>query len=230
MLNGGYPNEHTMTASHQPFARWMIFGAVGLLLGVAGCGRNLSLAEDAYLTGLLGPTLDTSAIRVSSTGGIRAVTDAPPKLMVPRQALNCQVPADTRAVRPPTAIALFDTIWVSPVLHYENLMVDWPERIPLARAILLAHEATHVWQWQNRDITGYSPYAAMMENVRSRDPYSYELEPGKGFLEYGFEQQGRIVGDFVCETAADPHSERTAALRALLVPVFGPGASLTGRN
>ncbi|NKB26055.1 MAG: hypothetical protein GKR99_00160 [Rhodobacteraceae bacterium] len=101
---------------------------------------------------------------------------------------------------------------------------------PDTRAILMAHEATHVWQWQNRDITGYSPFAAVMENIRARDPYSYELEAGKPFLDYGFEQQARIVGDFVCHSAADPNSAKTKALGALLKPVFGPGATLAGRN
>jgi len=200
------------------------------ILTLVGCGRNLSEAETDYLGGLLGPGLAVERVRVSSTGSEIAQSDAPPRLIVPGSALSCDVPPDTRAVRPPTAVALFNTIWVSPVLHYDNLLIDWPERLPLARAILMAHEATHVWQWQNRDITGYSPFAAVMENIRMRDPYSYELEAGKPFLDYGFEQQARIVGDFVCHSAADPNSAKTKALGTLLKPVFGPGATLAGRN
>ena len=201
-----------------------------LLIAVSACGRDLSPLEDAYLRDLHGPTLDTSRMRLSSSGPQIPQRDAPPRLVVPRQALNCDVPPDTRAVRPPTAVALFNTIWVSPVLHYDDLMVDWPQRLPLARAILLAHEATHIWQWQNRAVTGYSPLAAAVENFKSRDPYSYTLEPGKAFLDYGFEQQARIVGDFVCHSTADPNSAKTRALSAILDPVFDTGGTPTGRN
>ena len=92
----------------------------------------------------------------------------------------------------------------------------------MGRAILLAHEATHVWQWQNRAVTGYSPLAAASENLQMRDPYVYELEPGKAFLDYGFEQQARMVGDYVCEVSRNPRSAKSRALMDVLAPVFGP--------
>lgn len=192
------------------------------LFVLAGCGRPLSEAEGAFVTGLLGPGLEAGRMRVASTGPELPETSAAPRRLVPLEQIYCEVPPETRVVRPPAAMVLFNTMWVTPVLNFDNLMVGWPEQIPLARAILLAHEATHVWQWQNRALTGYSPLAAASENIRMRDPYAYELEPGKGFLEFGYEQQARMVGDYVCEVTKNPRSAKARALMEVLAPVFGP--------
>lgn len=192
------------------------------LLVLTGCGRPLSEAEGAFVTGLLGPGLEVDRMRVASTGPALPDAAAAPRLFVPLDQITCEVPPETRVVRPPAAAVLFNTMWITPPLNFANLMVGWPDQIPLARAILLAHEATHVWQWQNRAMTGYSPLAAASENIRMRDPYAYELETGKGFLDYGYEQQARMVGDYVCEVIKNPRSAKSRALMEILAPVFGP--------
>ncbi|MEO9820031.1 MAG: DUF4157 domain-containing protein [Paracoccaceae bacterium] len=59
---------------------------------------------------------------------------------------------------------------------------------------LMAHELTHVWQWQNRAITGYSFSKVVSEHLEfGDDVYDYTLVEGKRFTEYRFEQQGEIV-------------------------------------
>lgn len=203
-------------------SRYLLALLTGVALLLTGCGRPLSEAEGAFVTGLLGPGLAVDRMRIASTGPKLSDADSPPRRLVPLDQISCEVPPETRVVRPPAAMVLFDTMWISPLLNYDNIMVGWPEQIPLGRAILLAHEATHVWQWQNRALTGYSPVAAASENLRMRDPYAYELQPGKAFLDYGFEQQARIVGDYVCEVTKDPRSARSRALMEVLAPVFGP--------
>ena len=61
--------------------------------------------------------------------------------------------------------------------------VDW--------AAVLAHELTHVWQYQH----GVLSAARYLLSGDWR--YSYMLEPGRRFLEYGFEQQASMVEDYV---------------------------------
>ena len=55
-------------------------------------------------------------------------------------------------------------------LYRGDMVEGWPEVLPLADAMLLAHEMVHAWQWQNRDLTGYHPLKAAFEHVGSADP------------------------------------------------------------
>ena len=81
--------------------------------------------------------------------------------------------------------------------------------------MLFAHEMTHVWQWQNRDITGYHPLKAASEHS-APDPYLFDLENSPKFLDYGFEQQGAIVEEFVCCRALAPQAARTKRLHTMI--------------
>ena len=59
---------------------------------------------------------------------------------------------------------------------------------------LMAHELTHVWQWQNSDLTGYSFAKVVSEHIAfGNEVYLYKLTSGKAFTDYRFEQQGKIV-------------------------------------
>ena len=82
--------------------------------------------------------------------------------------------------------------------------------------MLFAHEITHVWQWQNRATTGYSPLRAAREHEGGADPYLYDINTKAGFLDYGYEQQASIVEEFVCCAALDPTGSRTQRLEALI--------------
>jgi len=62
---------------------------------------------------------------------------------------------------------------------------------------LLAHEVTHVWQYQNR-VRGYWWMKAALEHIRHRSQvYHYRLDRRKSLDEYRFEQQAQIVQDYV---------------------------------
>lgn len=100
------------------------------------------------------------------------------------------------------------------------MALAWPAFLRFPQAIILAHELTHVWQWQNREWTGYTPWAAAAESIRLPDPYYTESGEAPLFFAFGFEQQAAIVEDFVCFSIANPNHPRRAELRELLAPVF----------
>ncbi|MBL8507302.1 hypothetical protein [Chitinimonas sp. JJ19] len=69
----------------------------------------------------------------------------------------------------------------------------------LALQALLVHEATHVWQYQQRRQTGYTtPLKAAWEHLRygRQGVYDYRLAPGKALCDYRYEQQGRLLQDY----------------------------------
>ena len=103
-------------------------------------------------------------------------------------------------------------------------MPGWPDRIDLYDAMLFAHESVHAWQWQNRDRTGYTPLKALREHSNSADPYLFDDSTERSFLDYGFEQQGSIVEEYVCCHLLDPDAPRTRRLRDMIaqhMPVDG---------
>ena len=119
---------------------------------------------------------------------------------------------------------LFDKDW-----YLEDYLPDHPDRIGLIAAMLLAHEATHVWQWENRARTGYSPLKAAREHRVSEDPYLFDPGNSARFLDHGYEQQGAIVEEYVCCHVLDPEAPRTARLREMIsaeMPVTGLEAVL----
>jgi hypothetical protein len=92
-----------------------------------------------------------------------------------------------------------------------------------AMTALLAHELTHVWQYQN----GYMTGATYILSFNWR--YDYALEPGLEFLDYGFEQQASIVEDYVrlshgLRPRRARHPVKAASLRGLMPFGSGPAA------
>jgi len=65
-------------------------------------------------------------------------------------------------------------------------------------ASLLIHEVTHVWQYQHRDVTGYTRWKAAAESIEygRKGAYGYELDSLKSFNQYRFEQQGQMMQDY----------------------------------
>lgn len=79
---------------------------------------------------------------------------------------------------------------------------------------VLAHELTHVWQYQHGLLSA-------LRYVLSGDwRYAYTLQPGRHFLDYGFEQQASMVEDYVLLTNGKParhgHSVSAPAIKAVL--------------
>jgi hypothetical protein len=120
-------------------------------------------------------------------------------------------------------VVLHNRVFFARDWYEENFLPDYPEVMHLAHAMLLAHEITHVWQWQNRAETGYSPLRSVAEHTRSPDPYLFDVGTGADFLDYGYEQQASIVEEYVCCATLDPDAPRTRRMAAMLRGAFPLG-------
>ncbi len=197
--------------------------AVALLLVLAACtGRGLTPSETAFLGSVQGDTLDTGAMRLYGDLAAGAPVEVPPR---PR--LTCQErlfpPRDTPFHSTPGAMTIFESVHVRPDLYRDDFTrADWQgQAVPdLLDAMLLAHEATHVWQWQNRALTGYHPLKAAAEHVGNPDPYLFDPATQAEFLSFGYEQQGAIVEEFVCCRTLAPDAERTQRLYDMISKVM----------
>lgn len=188
---------------------------------LAACGRPLTVDEKAFLQGIHGDSLDTSRVRLLDHAPLRAYTLRIPK----RPRLSCHeriLPEPTTDIvtGAPAAVALFNKIWLNHDYALPNYLKDFPDRLYLLEAMFLAHEMTHVWQWQNRKLTGYHPLKAAREHQTKDDPYLFDLTTDAQFLDYGYEQQGVIVEEYVCCAALAPAAPRTKRLRDMLEEVF----------
>lgn len=192
-----------------------------LLLVLAACGRPLTTDEKAFLQGIHGDTLDTKRVRLVDHAPLRAYTFRIPK----RARVTCQErllpePKEEIVTGAPAAAVLFNTVFLNHDFALPNYLQDYPERLRLLEAMFFAHEMTHIWQWQNRKLTGYHPLKAVREHQTKADPYLFDLSTQPKFLDYGYEQQGSIVEEYVCCTALDPKAERTKRLYDMLAEVF----------
>lgn len=190
------------------------------LLLLAACGRPLTPNERAFLADLHGPTLDADAVRLHDglqTAAARTIP-APPRL-------TCQAriwpEPEGGTIRVRTgAMAIFEDVFLRDDLYREDMVEGWPEVLPLAEAMLLSHEMVHAWQWQNRHVTGYHPLRAAFEHVGAADPYLFDLETSADFLDYGYEQQGAIMEEYVCCRTLAPEAARTTRLHEMLGEYF----------
>jgi len=187
------------------------------LLLVAACGRPLAEAELALAEGLYGETLDPAPIRLVENGliGIRA-REYPTR---PRTTCRERIlpPDDAPSF---TARAAGIVFWNHIHIRPDLMRPDYARRpdgsMGLVAAMFLAHELTHVWQWQNRAQTGYSPMRGGMEHLSGADPYLFDAQQQARFLDLGYEQQASLVEEYICCTALDPDGARTGRLHALL--------------
>ncbi len=191
---------------------------------IASCSRPLTENEAGFASALFGPSLDTDRVRIAQGLGVTPPPGPPvagysfTRREVPKDACNRDKPSPRTG--PPAAFVFFERLNYHPDYYAGDSMAGWPDKIRIPHVILLAHELTHVWQWQNRERTGYHPSKAVREGIYSYDPYFYRIETDKPFLDYGFEEQGALVEDYVCFRLINPEAERFAKLRALLAPVF----------
>lgn len=193
-----------------------------LLVLLAGCARPLSDAETAFARSLHGGGLDMSAVRVHRGALIGNITIRRPA----RPAKACRErirPAEKGVIETSTAaIVLFDRVFYARRFWQRDFLGSYPARMQLEDAMLLAHELTHVWQWQNRATTGYHPFKAASEHRPGGDPYLFDLASDLSFHDFSYEQQGALVEEFVCCRALDPEGARTRRLHGILDPIF-PG-------
>lgn len=192
--------------------------ALFALLILTACGRPLTPAETAYLQAIHGDQVDRGKVRLIDGNPVGSVTYKIPA----RPRTTCQeriwppVTESKEITVSPAATVLFDTILIRDDIYREDFLKGWPEQVDLIDAMLLAHEVTHVWQWQNRKLTGYTPLKAVREHTISRDPYLFDTEETRDFLAFGYEQQGSIVEEYVCCRLLDPQAPRTGRLRGMI--------------
>ncbi|MFW2541385.1 hypothetical protein ACN2XU_01995 [Primorskyibacter sp. 2E107] len=196
------------------------------LLLLSACGRPLTTSETAYLKAIQGDQINTGRIRVIDghfAGSYVYTIPVRPRTTCQERIWPPLDKAKTIEVSPAASV-VGNTMMIRKDLYAEDLMQGWPKQIDLFQAMLFAHEATHVWQWQNRARTGYHPMKALSEHATSADPYLFDPDNTRDFLSYGYEQQGSIVEEYVCCRLLDPDAPRTARLRDMIarhMPVDG---------
>lgn len=195
----------------------MILRVFLCLLLLAGCGRPLTEREIAFAQTIHGDTLDVSKVRLWDNAPTRAVTfrrKARPRTTCREKILP--PPTEEIVTSKPAAVALWNRVWFDEDWFLEDYLPDYPDRIGLIATMLLSHELTHIWQWQNRKITGYTPFKAAREHQISDDPYLFDVEAEPRFLDFAYEQQASIVEEYVCCRALDPQGTRTTRLHTLI--------------
>ena len=195
--------------------RWLL-----LLALLAACGRPLSEAERAFMAEIQ-PGLETNRIRMVENPliGLRIHTRPARPRTTCREMILPPDSGPTVQTRTAGAV-LFQTVMVAPDYYLDDYVSDYPDRINLIAAMYFTHEMTHIWQWQNRELTGYHPLRGAAEHQVSDDPYLFDPEAQRSFLEYGYEQQASLVGEYVCCAALDPEGARTARLERMLGQVM----------
>ena len=195
----------------------MILRLLLISLLLSSCGRTLTDQERAFLSDIHGSEVQTEKVRIMNGAPVAATTFR----RSPRPRVACRErilpPAKDEVVTSsPAAVTLFNRIFFVRDWHTKDYMPAYPDRLYLVEAMLLAHEVTHVWQWQNRNRTGYTPLLAAAEHRGNPDPYLFELDESPDFLSYGYEQQGAIVEEYVCCRALAPQGGRTKRLHRML--------------
>jgi len=190
---------------------------------LSACGRPLSEGERTFAATLFADTLDTKPIHVAAFPALTSLTQSRP----PRPPVACREriwpkaePTEGMVKTYTAAFVTWNRINMADVLYLPDYMSKYPDKMNLAAAMLIGHELTHVWQWQHRDITGYSPQKAMREHQRGKDPYLLELDAEPKFLDFPYEQQASIVEEYICCRALDPDGGRTKRLYGMLSAVM----------
>lgn len=194
-----------------------IFVLLFITLCVASCGRPLTEGERQFVQTIHGDAIDMSKIRFVDGAPTRAVTfrrKARPRVTCRERILP--PPTEEIVTTKPAAVALWNRVLFDRDWYLEDYLPDYPDEIGLIAAMLFAHEVTHVWQWQNRRTTGYSPLKAANEHGGGADPYLFDTNNQTRFLDFAYEQQASIVEEYVCCRALAPGAPRTERLHDLI--------------
>ncbi|MDU8926316.1 hypothetical protein RXV86_02865 [Alisedimentitalea sp. MJ-SS2] len=194
------------------------------LLLLSACARPLTPGEKSFAHQLFSETITTDRIRFNDGAIIGKVTYKRQKR--PRLACRERIwpePTSETITVGPAAVAIHNKVFYAKPYFSKDYLHGYPESMYLFAAMLFAHELTHVWQWQNREITGYTPIKSANEHEWGEDPYLYDINTKTKFLDYAYEQQASIVEEYVCCTALDPQAPRTKRLESLLKSAFPLG-------
>lgn len=188
---------------------------------LTACGRGLTDGERALMTPLLGDSWNADSARMVEAPFIGVTT----RTFAARPQITCReriAPAPsgpTVQSRTAGAVAwthvLTSTDWTLP-----DYAEGYPDSFNLVAAMFFAHEMTHIWQWQNRDTTGYTPFRGLAEHKPGVDPYLFDSTEQIAFLDLGYEQQASMVEEFVCCRTIAPEAARTQRLYQTLRAVM----------
>ncbi len=197
---------------------------VFLFLILAACGRPLTPSEAAFARDIHGTEIDTSRVRLFNGALVGNVTHKRPK----RPRLACRErlspePQTEFITTAPSSVVIHNKVFFARSWYQPDFMRGYPDQLNLGNAMLLAHEITHVWQWQNRRATGYSPLRAITEHQGSNDPYLFDISTDADLMDFGYEQQASIVEEYVCCATLDPDAPRTRRLADMLRGAFPLG-------
>jgi hypothetical protein len=194
---------------------------LAICLVLTACGRPLTEAEAAYLADLQGESFDVARVRIveNPVVGLGAHNYPARPQTTCRERIWPPPEGDTIETRT-AGVVLFNTLHVRSEYWMPDYVAPLDGRRSLAAAMFFAHEMTHIWQWQNRAVTGYHPYRAFTEHVSIEDPYLFDPDDARRFLDYGYEVQASLVEEYVCCRAVDPHGARTARLERVLAQVM----------
>ena len=187
------------------------------VLFTASCThRPITSDEAAFLSSIFFAHTEYDKIRI-----VRGIDDGIDVLLDSADYDADQVPPDEtlpNLLKNRTeALVVYNHIYYKNDRYKDNFMAGWPRRINFNDARLLAHEATHVWQWQNRRRTKYTPFKAILEHIQHKDPYIYlPLIPGQLFLDYRYEQQAQMVGDYVVGSIWTPDDPNIIAIGQMI--------------
>ncbi|MCK0169484.1 hypothetical protein MWU53_00265 [Aliiroseovarius sp. S1123] len=202
--------------------------ALVALVSLAACSRPLSENEVQMSQTLFGDTLDTSKVRVRTGIGLlplprpKPIPEDAPKAAprdIPKTVCD-RVPQPDREWEFPPGFALWNQIYLKRALYRDDMFAGWPKSLPMPHALIMAHELVHVWQWQNRDRTGYTPTKSGAESFQPGDPYYWPGREAGAFLSYNFEAQAALVEDYMCMTLFVPDHPRRKEIEALITPVI----------
>jgi hypothetical protein len=192
---------------------------IACLVLLAACGRPLAPAERGFLATFHGAGLDYGRVRIGDGFQPLIRTVPTPPRITCQQKLYPPIATRTITGGAP-AMTLFNTVFLRDDWASDNLTGDWPRVLDLQQALLLMHEAVHVWQWQQRRSTRYHPVKAALEHVGSPDPYLFDPATRADFASFGYEQQGAIAEEYLCCSILAPDAERTRRLHAMLAEVL----------
>jgi hypothetical protein len=187
------------------------------LVTIAACGRPLTTAEREFMAGLQGESFDPGPVRIARNRLVGITERTYP--VRPRTTCRERIgpPSDAPTFVASTAgITWFQHVHTSPGAYLKDYVGRPDGALNLAAAMFFAHEMTHVWQWQNRRVTGYHPFRAFAEHGSTDDPYLFDDDSRPRLLDFGYEQQASLVEEYVCCRALDPGGGRTARLERLL--------------
>jgi len=166
-----------------------------VLSALAACGRQMTDGEIAYSREIISEGLEFGHVRFSGqkAQGIRRAERQLAQELI--ETPDGEANADRLVSGLPSlfgadAIAIGNTVYFDRAVYSSDFSTSTFD----SDRWLMAHEVTHVWQWQNRDVTGYTFAKVVSEHLEFGDGvYDYHLVDGKRFTEYRFEQQGAIV-------------------------------------